>query len=302
VSELDDEQYPQFSMIMVKDFQINSGKMGLNYLEHPFFSLKSKGKDMTKFVYVSNDGKTKIEIRPDSGYGRFTIRDADFVAFIQAKLVKMVKNNELHTNTPTLVVETIEFLEFCNRSKGGQSFYNIADMLRRLGGTIIESTRDLDDSKEKKESTTIIDPEWQAVSEKVSDINGKSQIIAFQIKCREWFVKPIRESNDYLTIPREYFRIKNDLHRRLWQIARMHCGYPGKEFSITWEKLYNKVGTRQSLTTFRSKLRKEIKDKGGKLDILKYAITQSKDKRIVIFQPFRSVLEVKKNDEANSKE
>ena len=262
----------QFQLLAANQFAISSGKMQLAMLEHPFFSIGSRAKDMSIYKYESNDGQLDLMIKP-SGAGRATIRDSDFIVYLMAKLVMMKELGQLDSDTPLITVEASEFLQFANRGDSGQSYKNLREMLDRLGGTTYTLTTKRENGRiQNIENTTWIDHEWKAVRE----LKNK-ELITFNVRPRAWWVKTIRESNDYLTVPKEFFSIPHDLHRRYWQIGRMHAN-KNKPFLISWEKFYNKVGSATDFVVFRSRLRKTIKDKGS-VTVLGYVITETEDKR-----------------------
>lgn len=265
----------QLILSFASEFPISAGKMGLLSLEHPFFALASRGKDMSTYTYQSNDGAFGLEISPGIE-GRATIRDSDFIIFLVAKLVAMKQAGELNTDTPVIRVEATEFLEFSNRGDSGASYKNLRAMLRRLGGTNYAFTETIQGKRSTTYDRTWIDPEIVTVREKKTK---DRELITFEVKPRAWWVRTIRESNQYLTVPKDFFTIKHDLERRYWQIGRMHAS-ANKPFLISWEKFYNKVGSSTSFSIFRSRLRKAIKDNGS-VRVLNYVITEADDKRNV---------------------
>jgi plasmid replication initiation protein len=265
----------QLEGFQASEFSIASGKMTLGYLEHPFFSLKTNAVDMSVLEYTANNGKMNIKISP-SASGRMNIKDADFVIFLQAKLVQMKKEGVLTTTTPVITIDTYEFLSFCNRSLGGKSYSNMKNMLDRVSGTSIEITTSIDDDFLDIKNTTMIDPEWEAVVEK----KGQKGLLKFKVKCRSWFVEPILESEGYLTIDKAYFDIDKSTERRLWQIARKHAHT--SKFTISWAKFYNKVGVSATLSEFRSRLRAVMKKNDGLYVVQEYQIRENEGKTGII--------------------
>jgi len=269
------DKYPNEDFFFASIFRVLVGKLQLDMLEHPFFTLQSRGHDMSTVEYESNDGSVKLRLAP-SEKGRMTMRDSDFVAYLQAKLVKMKEEGRLNKLGPVnMVVEVTEFLEFANRDKGGANYANFKNMIIRLSGTRIEI--EYPSKNNKPESVkTILGSEWDGFRSKEDDMP-----LCFKITVNEWFVRPIIEDNRFLTMPREYFLIKKDLHKRFFQIARKHVG---GVFEISWEKFYNKVGTKDSLSKFRSKVRKEFKDGDGFLEIINFKFSESECKKKVIIR------------------
>lgn len=61
-----------------------------------------------------------------------------------------------------------------------------------------------------------------------------------------------------LKISPDYFRIRKAIDRRLYEIARKHCGNQG-EFTIALEKLHLKTGSTALLKMFRHNLKQLAK-------------------------------------------
>src|SRR3546814_3483647 len=62
------------------------------------------------------------------------------------------------------------------------------------------------------------------------------------------------EGRSVLTLHRDYFRLRKPLERRIYELARKHCGAQEK-WSISVETLQKKTGASSHLRAFRSMLR-----------------------------------------------
>jgi hypothetical protein len=82
-------------------------------------------------------------------------------------------------------------------------------------------------------------------------------MVAIEIKLSDWFYKAIL-ANELLTINREYFRLRKPLERRIYELARKHCG-DSHQFRIGLPKLHKKIGTPAPLFKFRAAFREIIK-------------------------------------------
>src|SRR3546814_13536921 len=65
-----------------------------------------------------------------------------------------------------------------------------------------------------------------------------------------WVFNAIR-SNEVLTLNRQYFRLRKPLERRLYEIARKHCGWPGKAVKFGLDTLQRKCGSKSTDFEFR---------------------------------------------------
>src|SRR3546814_14851429 len=64
-----------------------------------------------------------------------------------------------------------------------------------------------------------------------------------EVRLSDWVFNAIR-SNEVLTLNRQYFRLRKPLERRLYEIARKHCGWPGKAVKFGLDTLQRKCGSK----------------------------------------------------------
>ena len=88
-----------------------------------------------------------------------------------------------------------------------------------------------------------------------NDKNGRLEHVS--ITPADWIIRAI-ESNEILSISSDYFKIRKPLERRLYEIARKHCGYQ-KKWQIVLEKLQLKTGSKTEIKVFRHQVRQIIK-------------------------------------------
>ena len=70
----------------------------------------------------------------------------------------------------------------------------------------------------------------------------------------QWLWRAI-EAHEVLTLHPDYFRIRRPLERRLYEIARKHCGIQ-PSWSISTARLYEKCAIKSPLLYFRCQMRK----------------------------------------------
>ena len=205
-------------------------------MEHPFYSL-SKKPDLTVREY-EHSGK-KIKVTP-SVKGLATIYDKDILIYCTSQLIAKMNrgepiNRELH------VVPT-EVLQFCNRRTGGREYELLIDALERLTGTMITTNIPTGDEV-ITEIFTLIDKAKIRRSEKT----GRIQEV--RITLGEWVFNAIK-AQEVLTLHTDYFRLKRPLERRVYEIARKHCGKQD-QWRVCMELLKKKCGSRGTLFEFR---------------------------------------------------
>ena len=70
-----------------------------------------------------------------------------------------------------------------------------------------------------------------------------------EIKLSDWVFNAIK-AQEVLTLSRDYFRLRKPLERRIYELARKHCGRQ-REWRISLETLQKKCGSGSSQREFR---------------------------------------------------
>ncbi len=206
-------------------------------MEHPIFSL-SKNKDLRQLEYARDH--IRITVAP-SIYGLPTIFDKDVLLYCGSLLMNEVNKGVIPPRT--LRISTHDLLVATNRTINGQSYALLKKALDRLKGVSIKTNiktnkREITSSFGLIESYTIVE------SSRVKD-----RMIRLEITLSEWFYQSII-GKEVLTINRDYFRLGKPLERRLYEIARKHCGKSAL-WQISLKHLKEKTGSTSSMVKFR---------------------------------------------------
>lgn len=205
-------------------------------MEHPVFSLSTKP-DMRVLHYEYN-GNT-ITIKPSSD-GLPTIHDKDVLlycaSYLRAAIIRGGKPSQRIRFT------AYDFFVSTNRKTSGVYYQNFEDCLNRLRGTTINTNI-------KTGGVTITSgfgliDSWNAIKR-----DNQERAIAVEVKVSDWFYNAI-VSNELLTISRDYFRLRKPIERRIYELARKHCG-DDQAFKIGFAKLHKKTGSSSTLREFR---------------------------------------------------
>lgn len=81
----------------------------------------------------------------------------------------------------------------------------------------------------------------------------KDRMIRLEIRLSDWIYNSIL-GKEVLTISRDYFRLGKPIERRVYEIARKHCGAQSS-WSIGLANLMEKTGSTGTLRLFRSRLK-----------------------------------------------
>jgi len=204
----------------------DSFKDDIASMEHPVFSL-SKKPDHRMLVYERKD--TVIKIKP-SYTGLATIFDKDILLYLASALMNAKNSGE--SISQTVRFTSYDYIISTNKSLGGTQYKLLREGLERLNGTLIQTNIKTNGKEVTKEFGLI--ESWEVVQE---DTKGKA--MAIEVKLSDWFYNSIL-GDAVLTIDRDYFRLRKPTERRLYELARKHCG--------------NQVGWKISLTNLKEKL------------------------------------------------
>ncbi len=131
-----------------------------------------------------------------------------------------------------------DLLVATNRQTSGRGYELLRDSLRRLKGTEIE-TNLRQGANEHLSGFGLIDG-YEIVRE-----TRDGRMLDVEITLSDWVFDAI-ENNHILTLSRQYFHLRKPLERRLYELARKHCGAQ-PEWKIGLELLRDKCGSGSSL-------------------------------------------------------
>ncbi|MEP2783908.1 MAG: replication initiator protein A [Pseudoruegeria sp.] len=236
-------------------------------MEHPIFSLATKP-DHRHLIYQSNDNK--LEISP-SGHGLPTIFDKDIPIFCVSQLMHMKNQgkpigNRVRFSARELMIAT-------NRATNDLSYKRLKAAFLRLSGTVFQTDIKTGGRRETRFFSLI-----ESGSGFVFKDDERGRLDYCEVILSDWFMRAI-ESNDVVTISEDYFRLRRPLERRIYEIARKHCGKSPK-WHIGLEKLQAKTGSNAPLKKFRLNLREIIEE-----DHTPFYRIELDDKDLVTFRP-----------------
>lgn len=237
-------------------------KDDLASMEFPLFTL-AKNKDVN--VREFRRGNRVVRIIPAS-VGAATVFDKDLLIYAGSQIVE-ARNRGLPVSR-TVQINAIDFLLGTERGDGGGSFERIISMLRRLRGTTIETNIPTGADKITQtdgfamiENYRVLAGATRAITNK-NEKTGKieeseaEKVYCFSITLSEWLYNALLNV-EVLTLDRGYFQLGRPLDRRLYELARKHCG-DQPIWKINIDLLAEKVGTTRSRSKFRDELRTAI--------------------------------------------
>lgn len=214
-------------------------KGDMSSMEHPVFSLSTKP-DMRPRRYER--GGNWIEVSP-SRYGIATVHDRDVLIYCISQC--MAALNDGRKVQRTMRFKAYDLLVATNRQTSGRGYELLKDALRRLQGTQIE-TNLRQGGKEYFKVFGLIE------SAEIVRETRDGRMLDVEITLSDWVFDAI-ENNHVLTLNRQYFLLRKPLERRLYELARKHCGAQA-EWRIGVRNLAEKCGSASSEKEFRRML------------------------------------------------
>lgn len=237
-------------------------------MENPVFTLSTKP-DMNPRKYVR--GENFIEVSP-SRHGLATVHDRDVLIYcISQCMAALNEGRQVHRS---LRFKAYDLLVATNRQTSGRGYELLKDALRRLQGTQIE-TNLRQGGKEYFKVFSLID-----AAEIVKETRD-GRMLDVEITLSDWVFDAI-QNNNVLTLNRQYFFLRKPLERRLYEIARKHCGAQ-PVWKIGLELLRDKCGSSSTVKEFRRLIGKIIDDDEQHDHMPDYSFTIEED--VVIVRP-----------------
>ena len=239
MTQLTPQRYKQRDFF-VADFRDISIKDDLPSMEHPMFALRPGDKRVRRYEKNGH----KVEVQPGTK-GLATIHDKDIWIYCISQLVEAIN---LGREDISRVVQftAYDFLVATSRSSSGRSYQRMADALGRLSGTRIETNIATGNQKERA-GFGLIDA-WRVI-----EAGPNNQMLAIEVTLPDWLYRSVLEKR-VLTLSPKYFRIRKPLDRRLYELARKHCGHQSR-WKVSLEVLHHKSGSAASRREFRRSLR-----------------------------------------------
>ncbi len=223
-------------------------KDDLASMEHPLFSLATRP-DRRILNYAHNGAQ--ITVTP-SVKGLATIHDKDILIFCISQL--MAALNAGRAVSRTLHLKAHDLLIATNRETSGDAYRRLREAFERLAGTRI-TTNIATGAHETTTGFGLIES-WEIVRRTPGAKKGGGRMVSVSVTLSEWLYRAVL-AKSVLTLSRDYFRLRKPLERRVYEIARKHCGRQ-PEWRVSLETLLKKSGSASPRRVFRAMLREMI--------------------------------------------
>ena len=218
-------------------------KDDLGSMEHPMFSLSTRP-DRRILNYAHNG--VDITVTP-SVRGLATVHDKDILIFCISQL--MAALNAGRAVSQVLHLKAHDLLVATNRETSGDGYKRLREALERLAGTRI--TTNMTTGQTETTSGFGLIENWEIVRR-----TRGGRMISVSVKLSDWLYRAVL-AKSVLTLSRDYFRLRKPLERRIYELARKHCGRQ-PEWRISVEVLLKKSGSASPRRVFRKMVRDMI--------------------------------------------
>lgn len=212
-------------------------------MEHPVFSLGTRP-DLRVLSYAHNG--VEITVTP-SVKGLATLFDKDILIYCISQLMAALNAGQPVSRHVSLRAH--DLLVATNRETSGDSYRRLREAFERLAGTRI-TTNLTTGGIEATTGFGLID-NWQILRR-----SKGGRMVQVTVTLSEWLYRAVL-SKSVLTLSRDYFRLRKPLERRVYELARKHCGRQA-DWRVSIATLHLKSGSASPLRVFRQMLREMI--------------------------------------------
>ena len=224
------------------DITAISVKDAHQHMEHPFFVLTTRP-DTRIRKYKDSHGNS-IDVIPSS-LGMPTILDKDVLIYAISHIIH--RKNRGEPVSRRVVIYSADMLRFANRCQSGRDYAALERSLRRLVGCLIQTNIRTADTLDTKMFSLLESADLR----RKYDTRGR--LMHCEITLSKWLWRAI-QADEILTLHPNYFRLRRPLERRLYEIARKHCGAQ-PSWNIGLARLHQKCAAQCALRYFRFQIR-----------------------------------------------
>lgn len=208
-------------------------------MEHPLFALKAGDKRVREY----KRGGVSVRVMPGHD-GCATVHDKDVWIYCISQLVEGM-NRGREDVSRTVRFTAYDFLVTTNRRTDGDAYLAMAAAMARLRGTSIET--DIETAEQRERQGFGLVDSWRVVEKK------GGRMVAVEVTLPDWLYRSV-QAKQVLTLSPDYFRIRKPLDRRIYELARKHCGSQ-KQWQCSVVALHEKSGSTDTVRKLRAALK-----------------------------------------------
>jgi len=237
-----------------------AGKDDISLMDLCPFGLEKKPRyDVIK--YSLSDAEVTIQGGTESGMA--TVYDYDIILYIAAHLtnemnkVKAAVERGENPDLPSRLwqPDMRDMLAYLRRKDGGRTRVDLEASLDRLQRTSVKiKEKPGKDSFRRTASFNLLGGYYAAQR------NNKKELVVVKISIDPWMYDGIVrvKKPSVVSINKDYFLLKDGIHRALARMARKAAGNSGEVIIYSVEKIHHQFGSKQELKKFTYNLKKKI--------------------------------------------
>jgi plasmid replication initiation protein len=241
------ERHPDRDFFITDIFDAIPVKDDIHTMEHPFFMLSTK--KCTDSIEYHRNG-VHICLSPSAKYGLPSMFDKDILLYCGSLV--MAEINKGNIPPKTMRFSAHDLMVTTNRNTSGSTYALLKNAFERLAGCLITTNIKTNDVQISG-GFHILERYWV-----VKNSRDKSRMVEIEVTLSDWHYNALL-AKEVLTINRNYFRLRKALERRLYEIARKHCGRQ-ELWEIKLDNLKEKIGSSSTLRKFRYEMKQIIAD------------------------------------------
>jgi hypothetical protein len=211
----------------------------------PIFAIDRKAQTDTAYTWIKHDGKVKMRV--DTPAGRPTQHDKDLVIFVVSAL--MNEYNAKGAIPDVIELHTRQYLIGTERKDGGTQYKQFEQTLNRIYYMTVVVETDRDDGTREISKELAYFKKTEVVTR-----TSTGEVMSVRLHISDWLKQQLSNKN-VLTMNRDYFFLTGPLERRIYEIARKHCGRQGI-WRVSLPVLHNLTGSATTLKDFKQKVKK----------------------------------------------
>mgnify|MGYP006268079551 CR=1 FL=1 len=231
---------PALSDFFLCDIASALPKDDMATMEHPVFSLSTRP---DRRVLRYDHGPVSVEITP-SVKGLATIHDKDVLIFCISQLVAAMNAGKPVARRLELTAH--DLLLATRRETSGDSYRRLRLAFERLSGTRIVTN--IPTGETVATSGFGLIEAWQIVRRTRS-----GRMVSVSVTLSDWLFRAVL-ARSVLTLAPGYFELRKPLERRVYELARKHCGHQAR-WQVSMAVLCAKSGSASPLRVFRRMIR-----------------------------------------------
>ena len=240
-----------------------AAKDDLVSMEHPLFALRAGDKRTRHYTRAG----ASVSVKPGQD-GCATIHDKDIWIYCISQVVESINRGRQVSRTVRFTA--YDYLTATNRDASGRAYERLIASLSRLKGTVIET--DLETAGQHQRAGFGLLDAWRVI-ERTDD----GRMVAVEVTLPDWLWRSVMDGR-VLTLNEAYFRLRKPLDRRIYELARKHCGMQ-PSWRIKISTLLEKSGSTGSVREFR----RQVKELVDSAELPDYRAVFDSDNDVVTF-------------------